>query len=71
MEDRERGTVAASFVRGEATKATATEIAALAAYTSSELGCMARERDGAIEQLVENLLADAVAVSDGQEANHY
>ena len=56
MEDRERGTVAASFVRGEATKATATEIAALAAYTSSELGRMARERDGAIEQLVKIFL---------------
>jgi hypothetical protein len=56
MEDRERGTVSASFVRGEATKATATEIAALAAYTSSELGRMARERDGAIEQLVKIFL---------------
>lgn len=56
LEDRERGTVAASFTRGEATKATATEIAALAAYTSSELGRMARERDGAIEHLVSTYL---------------
>ena len=51
MDDRERGGVTASFTRGEATRATATEIAALAAYTSSELGRMARARDAAIEGL--------------------
>jgi hypothetical protein len=52
MADREHGGVTASFTRGEATKATATEIAALAAYTSSELGRMARARDAAIEAMV-------------------
>tara|TARA_Y100001973_G_C5208218_1_gene343283 strand:- start:1477 stop:3081 length:1605 start_codon:yes stop_codon:yes gene_type:complete len=56
MDDRERGGVTASFTRGESTRATATEIAALAAYTSSELGRMARARDGAIEGLAKTFL---------------
>jgi len=46
--DLSRGSVLAPFTRGEATKATATEIGALAQYTSSEIGRLARERDGAI-----------------------
>ena len=56
MADREHGGVTASFTRGEATKATATEIAALAAYTSSELGRMARSRDAAIEGMITRFL---------------
>jgi hypothetical protein len=36
---------------GEATKATATEITALAAYSASEIGRMARERDAAISHV--------------------
>ena len=56
MDDRERGGVTASFTRGESTRATATEIAALAAYTSSELGRMARARDAAIEGLAKAFL---------------
>jgi hypothetical protein len=38
----------APFTRGEATGATATENTLLAAYTSSEIGRMARARDGVI-----------------------
>lgn len=47
-EDFSRGSVIAPFTRGEATKASATEVQALAAYTASEIGRMARARDGAI-----------------------
>ena len=39
----------APFTRGEATRATATEITALASYSSSEIGRLARERDAMIE----------------------
>ena len=49
--DKDKGSVVAPFTRGEVTKATATEIAALAAYTSSEIGRMARERDASIEHM--------------------
>jgi hypothetical protein len=42
----------AGFVRGEASKATATEVSVLAQYTASELGKMARDRDQTIEQAV-------------------
>ena len=55
-EDKAKGSVVAPFTRGEVTKATATEIAALAAYTSSEVGRMARERDAAIEDLARKYL---------------
>mgnify|MGYP003636370169 FL=1 len=41
----------APFTRGEVTKSTATEQTLLAAYTSSELGRMARIRDAAITSL--------------------
>lgn len=50
-DDFQRGSVMAPFTRGEATKATATEVTALAAYSSSEVGRLARERDAMIEQL--------------------
>lgn len=49
--DFSRGSIMAPFTRGEATKATATEVTALAAYTSSEVGRHARTRDGAIADL--------------------
>lgn len=49
--DKDRGSVMAPFTRGEATRSSATEIAALVAYTSSEIGRMARERDEMIELL--------------------
>lgn len=47
--DKDKGSMFAPFTRGESTRASATEIVALAAYTSSEVGRMARERDKAIE----------------------
>ena len=49
--DLQRGSVLAPFVQGNATNATATEVAALASYTASQIGKMARERDEAIEQI--------------------
>ena len=49
--DFERGSVLAPFTRGESTRATATEITALAAYSSSEVGRLARERDSTIENV--------------------
>ena len=55
--DKDSGSVTAPFTRGEVTKATATEIAALAAYTTSEIGRMARERDASIEGMAISYLA--------------
>ena len=52
-QDFQRGSVLAPFSRGEATKATATEVTALASYSSSEIGRLARERDSMIEQCAE------------------
>ena len=51
QDDFERGSVLAPFTRGESSRATATEITALAAYSSSEIGRLARERDAAIEHI--------------------
>ena len=61
IRDKDAGSVTAAFTRGEATKATATEIAALAAYTTSEIGRMARERDAAIEQMA-NIYSSMVSL---------
>jgi hypothetical protein len=49
--DKDKGSIMAPFTRGESTRASATEIAALAAYTSSEVGRLARERDAMIENV--------------------
>ena len=49
--DIQRGSIISANTKGEATKATATEVTALAQYTASEIGRMARERDEAIEML--------------------
>lgn len=63
-QDINRGSILAPFSRGEATKATATEITALAQYSASEIGKMAREKDQALEKITEiyirllDLLAD-------------
>lgn len=68
--DLQRGSVLAPFVRGEATKATATEIAALANYTASEIGKMARERDEAIElisQIYIRMLVDLLKAEDAED----
>ena len=55
-DDFSRGSVIAPFTRGEATQATATEIQALAAYTASEIGRMARARDACITGIAESYL---------------
>ena len=49
--DINRASILAPFSRGEATKATATEITALAQYSASEIGKMARDRDDVIEEI--------------------
>lgn len=49
--DLERANVMASFSRGQSTNVTATEISALAQYTQSEVGKLARIRDTAIESI--------------------
>ena len=49
--DKDKGNIMAPFTRGESTRSSATEVAALAAYTSSEVGRLARERDAMIELL--------------------
>jgi hypothetical protein len=54
--DKDRGSIMAPFTRGEATRSSATEIAALVAYTSSEIGRMARERDEMIEMMCRAVL---------------
>ena len=51
-DDKNEGDSLAPFARGEAmNRATATEVAALASYSSSQLGQLARKRDAAIEKL--------------------
>jgi len=60
QEDKNKGSLMAPFTRGESSRVTATEAVALASYTASEIGRMARERDAMIEQLADvylNILA--------------
>ena len=66
--DKEKGSMFAPFTRGESTRASATEIVALAAYTSSEVGRMARERDKSIEQIARNYLGMMGLYLDNKEA---
>jgi hypothetical protein len=56
QQDKEKGSMFAPFTRGESSRASATEIVALAAYTSSEVGRMARERDKSIELISKTYL---------------
>ena len=49
--DMSRSSLLAPFTKGEATNATATEVTALASYSASEIGRLARERDASIEAL--------------------
>lgn len=65
--DLARGSVLAPFSRGEATKATATEITALAQYSASEIGKMARDRDEALEEVVVCYLRQLVLLADEGE----
>ncbi len=57
QDDKDKGSILAPFTRGESTRASATEIAALAAYTSTEVGRLARERDSVIEKIAKVYLA--------------
>jgi hypothetical protein len=65
--DINRGSSLAPFARGEATKATATEITALAQYSASEIGKLARERDNALEGIVNVYLRTLVLLADEGE----
>ena len=65
--DLARGSVLAPFSRGEATRATATEITALAQYSASEIGKMARERDNALENTINCYLRQLVLLADEGE----
>ena len=51
--DKDKGSILAPFTRGESSRSSATEIAALAAYSSSEIGRLARERDSTIERIAD------------------
>jgi hypothetical protein len=66
-QDIQRGSIISPNVRGEATRATATEITALAQYTASEIGRMARERDEAIEGLADIYVRMLVYTLEEQE----
>lgn len=50
--DLAKASLVANFTRGEASKATATEVTALMSYTASELGKLARSRDATLEAAV-------------------
>jgi hypothetical protein len=67
--DINRGSSLAPFARGEATKATATEITALAQYSASEIGKLARERDNSLENIVNVYIRTLVLLAeDGDKA---
>ena len=67
--DINRGSSLAPFARGEATKATATEITALAQYSASEIGKLARERDNSLENIVNIYIRTLVLLAeDGEKA---
>ncbi len=67
--DINRGSILAPFSRGEATKATATEITALAQYSASEVGKLARDRDLAIEYVARLYLRVlALMIEEGEKA---
>ena len=65
--DINRGSSLAPFARGEATKATATEVTALAQYSASEIGKLARERDNALESIVNVYIRTLVLLADDGE----
>jgi len=63
-QDIQRSSPTAPFTRGEATKATATEVNAMQQYTSAEIGKMARVRDEAIERVATVYLSMLAALLD-------
>jgi hypothetical protein len=66
--DINRGTILAPFSRGETTGVTATEINALAQYSASQLGKLARERDQSIEALAHIYLRSvSLMAEDGEK----
>ena len=65
--DINRGSILAPFSRGEATKATATEVAALAQYSASEIGKLARERDNTIEIIADTYLRIVSLMTEDKE----
>jgi hypothetical protein len=66
-QDLAKGSVMAPFTRGEASRSSATEVAALAQYTASEIGRLARERDGVIEQIAEMYVRIIGLISEDSE----
>ena len=60
--------ILAPFTRGEVTKSIATEQNLLAAYTSSQIGRMARTRDGMISSLAEvyNIMLSVILGDEGE-----
>jgi hypothetical protein len=66
-QDINRGSILAPFSRGEATKATATEVTALAQYSASEIGKLARERDNAIEVIAVTYLRIISLLAEDKE----
>ena len=66
--DLNKGSLTAGFTRGEATKATATEITALMQYTSSELGKMARDRDSMLEAVAQLYVRMLIPLIDDGES---
>jgi len=66
--DLDQGSILAPFTRGEAmsSRTTASEITALAAYSSSELGRLARERDAMIEHIALAYLNMTATLLEGE-----
>lgn len=67
-QDLQKGSLTAGFTRGEASKATATEVSALMQYTASELGKMARDRDATLESAVALYLRMLIPLLDDGES---
>ena len=67
QDDLDRGSVLAPFTRGNPAggRATATEITALASYSTSEIGRLARERDSAIETMAQAYIRMTSLYLDG------
>lgn len=66
-QDLAKAAVLAPFTRGEATKASATEIAALNQYTTSEVGRLARDRDIMIEKSAEIVIRIILSLFEEDE----
>lgn len=66
--DLDQGSILAPFTRGDSTggRTTASEITALAAYSSSELGRLARERDAMIEEMALKYLSITSTLMEGE-----